>query len=94
MAERAHVYILASKPRGVIYVGVTTNLPSRIEQHKSGMAAGFTARHGVKQLVWFQGFNDIRDAIDHEKRLKRWRRAWKIKLIEASNPNWEELQPW
>ena len=94
MAEKAYVYILASKPRGVLYTGVTSNLPTRAEQHRSGVVAGFAARYGVKRLVWFQGFDDIRDAIDHEKRLKRWRREWKIKLIEASNPNWEELHPW
>jgi putative endonuclease len=58
------------------------------------MVPGFTARYGAKHLVWFQGFDDIRDAIDDEKRLKRWRREWKIKLIEASNPTWEELHPW
>lgn len=94
MAGRACVYILASKPRGVLYTGVTTNLPARVEQHKSGAVPGFTAKWRVSRLVWFQGFDDIRDAIDHEKRLKRWRREWKIKLIEASNPNWDELQPW
>ena len=94
MAERAYVYILASKPRGVLYTGVSSNPPTRIEQHKSGAAAGFTAKHRVNRLVWFQGFDDIRDAIDHEKRLKRWRRDWKIKLVEASNPTWEELHPW
>jgi putative endonuclease len=94
MAERAYVYILASKPRNVLYTGVSTNLPVRAEQHRLGAIPGFTAKHGVKRLVWFQGFDDIRDAIDHEKRLKRWRRDWKIKLIEASNPTWDELQPW
>lgn len=94
MAERAYVYILASKPRGVLYTGVTSNSPTRAEQHKSGAVRGFTARYSVKRLVWFQGFEDIRDAIDHEKRLKRWRREWKIKLIESSNPNWDDLHPW
>jgi putative endonuclease len=94
MTERAYVYILASKPRGVLYTRVTSKLPTRAEQHKSGAVPGFTARYGVKRLVWFQGFADVRDAIDHEKRLKRWRREWKIKLIEASNPNWQELHPW
>jgi len=94
MAEKAYVYILASKPRGVLYTGVTSNLPTRAEQHSSSLVRGFTVRHGVKRLVWFQGFDDIRDAIDHEKRLKRWRRDWKIKLIEAWNPQWEALHPW
>ncbi len=94
MADRVYVYILASRPRGVLYTGVTSNLPLRAEQHKSRAVPGFTAKYGVNRLVWFQGFEDIRDAIDHEKRVKRWRREWKIKLIEASNPNWEELHPW
>jgi putative endonuclease len=93
MAGRAYVYILASKPRGVLYTGVTTNLPTRIEQHMSGAVPGFTAKWRANRLVWFQGFNDVRDAIDYEKRLKRWRRDWKIKLIEDSNPNWDELHP-
>jgi putative endonuclease len=92
MAERAYVYILASKPRGVLYTGVTSNLPLRVEQHKAGAVAGFTARWRANRLVWFQGFDDIRDAIDHEKRLIRRHRDWKIKLIEESNPN--ELHPW
>ncbi|MFO0985837.1 MAG: GIY-YIG nuclease family protein [Alphaproteobacteria bacterium] len=86
--------MLASKLRGVLYLGVTTNLATRVEQHKSGAVPGFTARHRVNRLVWFQGFDDIRVAIAHEKRLKRWRREWKIKLIEASKPNWDELHPW
>lgn len=94
MAEKAYVYILASKPRGALYVGVTTDLPLRAGQHNAGAVPGFTANHRVKRLVWFLGFDDIRDAIDHEKRLKRWRRNWKIKLIEESNPNWDELHPW
>ena len=94
MRQRAYVYIRANKPRGTLYVGVTSNLPLRVEQHKAGVDSGFTATYNVKRLVWFEGFADIRDAIDHEKRLKRWRREWKIKLIEASNPSWDEIHPW
>ena len=94
MTERVSVCILASKPRGTLYTGLTSDLPTRSEQHKSGAIPGFTSRYRVKRLVCFQCFDDLRDAIDHEKRLKRWRRAWKIKLIEASNPDWDELQPW
>lgn len=66
MAERAYVYVLASKPRGVLYAGVTTTLPTRIERHKSGAVPGFTVKWRANRLVWFQGFDDIRDAIDHE----------------------------
>ena len=71
MAERTYVYILASKPRSVLYFGVTTALPTRIEQHKSSAVPGFTAKHRVNRLVWFEAFADIRDAIDREKRIKR-----------------------
>ena len=94
MAERAYVYILASKPDGTLYIGVTNNLRLRAEQHKAGKVPGFTARYGVNRLVWFEGFADIRDAIDREKTMKKWYRRWKIELIEKSNPNWDELQPW
>jgi putative endonuclease len=94
MAERAYVYILASKPNGTLYIGVTGNLPVRVEQHKAGAVPGFTAKYKVDRLVWFEGFADVRDAIDREKAMKKWYRKWKIELIEKSNPSWEELQPW
>jgi putative endonuclease len=84
------VYILASQPRGTLYVGVTTDLVGRVWEHREGLTPGFTSRYGVKRLVWYQEYTDIRDAIDEEKRIKRWRRAWKLKLIEASNPQWRD----
>ena len=94
MTARACVYILASKPRGTLYTGATSNLPLRMEQHRSRAVPGFTAKYGVTRLVWFETYADIRDAISREKALKKWYRAWKIELIEKSNPVWNELHPW
>ena len=85
------VYILASGRDGVLYVGVTNDLVRRIGDHREGNVAGFTKTYSVKHLVHFEAFADIRDAIDHEKRIKRWRRTWKIALIEKTNPGWRDL---
>ena len=88
------VYILASQRNGTLYIGVTNDLPRRVEQHGLATADSFTRRYGVTILVHVEWFDDIRDAIAREKQLKRWKRAWKIRLIEAGNPNWEELPAW
>ena len=85
------VYILASKPHGVLYVGVTSNLPQRIWQHKNDLAPGFTQRYGVHNLVWYKVHENMESAIIREKRIKDWRRAWKIELIERDNPDWRDL---
>jgi len=85
------VYILASRYYGTLYVGVTRDLLRRIEQHRSGELPGFTKRYGVHRLVYCHGFGDVADAIRYEKLLKRWRRDWKIRLIEEENPRWEDL---
>jgi putative endonuclease len=85
------VYILASKKNGTLYIGITSNLKRRIHEHKQGLEDGFTKKHSVKQLVYFESHRDVRYAILREKRLKRWNRKWKIRLIESSNPNWEDL---
>ena len=85
------VYILASQPRGTLYVGVTTDLAGRVWEHRESLIPSFTSKYGVKRLVWYQEYPGIRDAIDEEKRIKRWRRAWKLKLIEGSNPQWRDL---
>jgi putative endonuclease len=85
------VYVLASRRHGTLYVGVTSELQRRVEQHRSKQTPGFTSRYDVTRLVYFTGFGDVRDAIYFEKRLKRWRRDWKIRLIEAENPFWEDL---
>jgi putative endonuclease len=83
--------MLASKPYGTLYVGVTRNLAGRTHEHKEGLRAGFTKKYGVHQLVWFDEFADIHDAILREKHIKKWRRAWKIELIEKMNPDWSDL---
>ena len=85
------VYILASKPHGVLYVGVTSNLPQRIWQHKNDLAPGFTQRYGVHNLVWYEVHETMESAIIREKRIKDWRRAWKIELIEKDNPHWRDM---
>ena len=92
-----YVYILASGIGGTLYVGVTNNLFRRIPEHKERKADRFTARYGVDRLVYFEAHDTIDAAIAHEKRLKRWRRSWKVQLIEKDNPNWDDrfaaLQP-
>ncbi|MEQ8286065.1 GIY-YIG nuclease family protein [Thalassospira sp.] len=85
------VYILASRPNGTLYVGVTSDLRQRIYQHRAGEVPGFTRRHDVKQLVYIEPHATMPDAILREKRIKKWRRAWKIRLIEEHNANWVDL---
>ena len=85
------VYILASKPYGTLYIGVTSNLAERIEAHRNGLADGFTKQHGVHTLVYVEAHDDMYEAIQREKRLKKWNRSWKIRLIEEMNPEWLDL---
>lgn len=85
------VYILASKPNGTLYVGVTSDLSSRIEAHRSGAVEGFTKRYSVETLVYFELHSEMYEAIQREKRIKKWNRAWKIDLIETMNPAWSDL---
>ena len=85
------VYVLASKPYGTLYVGVTSNLAARIEAHRSGSVEGFTKRYGVHRLVYFELHETMIDAIQREKRIKKWNRAWKLDLIEKDNPLWDDL---
>ncbi|HVG50695.1 MAG TPA: GIY-YIG nuclease family protein [Xanthobacteraceae bacterium] len=87
------VYILASSVGGTIYIGVTGNLVRRVFEHRSDFIDGFTKKYGVHRLVHFEQFDDVRDAIQREKRLKKWNRAWKIRLIEETNPLWDDLYP-
>ena len=87
-----YVYILASRRNGTLYIGVTNDLSSREYEHREGTAEGFTKRYGVKLLVYFETFSDVRDAIAREKALKKWRRDWKLELIESSNPQWQDLR--
>ena len=87
----AFVYILASKKNGTLYVGVTNDLVRRIWEHKEGVADGFAKKHGIKQLVYFEQFDQIETAITREKQVKSWKRLWRIRLIEKENPNWNDL---
>jgi len=87
------VYIPASKPRGTLYIGVTNSLIRRVEEHVKGQVPGFTRRYRIRTLVWFQEFSDVNDAIQHEKTMKEWPRAWKINLIERMNLHWGDLYP-
>ena len=86
-----YVYLLASKPYGTLYVGVTSNLVRRVWEHKSKAIPGFAARYGVNRLVWFESHDYAETAIRREKQIKDWRRIWKISLIESDNPHWTDL---
>jgi putative endonuclease len=90
---RPCVYILASDYLGTIYIGVTSNLAARLDEHRSGTVEGFTSRYKVFRLVRFDLFEDMPTAIKREKRLKAWRREWKCNLIERDNPEWNDLAP-
>lgn len=86
-----HVYILASRPNGTLYVGMTSNLAKRVWQHKNDVAEGFKRKHGVKTLVHIECYADLTSARSREYTLKRWRRSWKLDLIESHNPTWRDL---
>jgi putative endonuclease len=88
-----YVYILASRPRGTLYVGVTNDLVRRVYEHRNDVIGGFTAQHEVHRLVYYEVYDDVYEAITREKRLKRWRRSWKIELIEKHNEDWTDLWP-
>ena len=85
------VYIMASKRNGTLYTGVTGNLIKRVWEHKNNLVEGFTKRYGVHKLVYFERHEDMISAITREKRIKKWNRAWKIRLIEQQNPEWNDL---
>ena len=87
------VYMMASRKHGTLYIGVTSDLKNRVAQHREGRIAGFTEQYGVKRLVWFERHDSIVTAIRRETSLKKYRREWKINLIERDNPNWEDLFP-
>jgi putative endonuclease len=85
------VYILASKRNGTLYIGVTSDLTKRVWEHKSGMVEGFTKRYSIHRLVWYELHENMESAITKEKRIKEWKRAWKLELIESVNPDWQDL---
>jgi len=86
-----YVYILASKRNGTLYIGVTNDLVKRVYEHKNGLVEGFTKEYGVDRLVYYEQTNDSYSAIEREKRMKKWKRQWKIELIEKFNPEWKDL---
>ena len=89
--KKGYLYILASKPYGTLYIGVTSNLPERLQQHRVGIASAFTKRYGVTRLVYYEVHDLVTAAIQRETNIKRWKRNWKIALIEKVNPEWKEL---
>lgn len=89
--KKPAVYILTSKRNGTLYTGVTSNLHKRIWEHQQGIVEGFTRRYRIHQLVYFELHEDMLAAITREKQIKKWNRAWKLKIIEQQNPNWEDL---
>ena len=91
METGGFVYIMASQRNGTLYIGVTSDLPGRVWQHKEGAADGFTKKYGCKLLVWFEQHGDIESAIVREKQMKEWQRLWKLRVIEEMNPEWNDL---
>ncbi len=85
------VYIMASQRNGTLYLGVTSDLMNRAQQHREGLIEGFSRKHGCKLLVWWEGHEQMHTALAREKAVKKWRRAWKLALIEKANPQWRDL---
>ena len=91
MEKNPYVYILASKPNGTLYIGVTSDLVKRVWQHKNNQVEGFTKKYNVHHLVWYEKHEDMQSAIVREKQIKKWNRQWKIRLVKETNPNWRDL---
>ncbi len=91
--KAGYVYIMVSDKNGTIYTGVTSDLIKRAYEHCEGLIEGFTRKHGCKMLVWFEGYDDLQEARRRELQIKEWKRAWKIRLIEEANLDWNDLYP-
>ncbi len=91
MDKQFYLYILASKRNGTLYIGVTSDLVQRIWQHKNKLVEGFTEKYNVNKLVYYEAHSDAESAITRERQMKKWRRAWKMRLIEGRNPEWRDL---
>ena len=91
MNKQPAVYILASKRNGTLYTGVTSDLVKRTWEHKNNLVEGFTKRYGVHHLVWYELHETMESAIQREKKIKEWKRVWKLELIERTNPDWQDL---
>lgn len=89
----AYVYILASRPRGALYIGGTTDLVWRVHQHRAGVIEGFSKKYNVHRLVYYEVFEDLDAAFLRERQMKKWNRCWKTELIEKDNPDWKDLYP-
>lgn len=89
----SHVYIITNKRNGTLYIGVTSDLRKRIFEHKNGIFEGFSKKYGLNFLVWYEGHDDISEAILREKQIKKWERNWKLRIIEEMNPDWKDLFP-
>lgn len=89
--KEPQVYILANKPNGTLYIGVTSDLPQRLWQHRNDATDGFTSKYRIHRLVWHETHDTMESAITREKQLKNWKRLWKINLIEKTNPHWRDL---
>ena len=91
--QAGFVYIMANRKNGTIYTGVTSELVQRAHQHREGLIEGFTKRYGCKRLVWFEAHDDLEEARRRELQIKEWKRAWKVRLIEENNLEWDDLYP-
>ncbi|MCL2896183.1 GIY-YIG nuclease family protein [Brenneria tiliae] len=91
MSKQPCIYILTNKPYGSLYIGVSSHLTKRIWQHKNRITGGFTQKYHLHMLVYYEYFEDMNNAILREKQMKKWKRAWKIRLIESINPRWDDL---
>ena len=91
VSKQYYVYLITNERYGTLYVGVTNDLVRRIYEHREGVVQGFSKQHGLSRLVWFEAHDDVLAAIGREKAIKRWRRDWKMNLIQAMNPKWDDL---
>ena len=89
--KAGYVYIMANKRNGTLYIGVTSNLPQRVWEHREGQVEGFTRKYDCKMLVWFEAYDDLQMARHRELQMKKWKRLWKLRVIEEMNPEWDDL---
>ena len=91
MERGGWIYFVSNRRNGILYAGVTSNLPRRAFEHREGLVDGFTKRYGLKRLIYYERFDDIRHAIQREKTIKHWPRTWKVRLVHSMNPKWVDL---
>ncbi|WP_309661865.1 GIY-YIG nuclease family protein [Sphingomonas sp.] len=91
--KAGYVYLMASRRNGTLYIGVTSDLPKRVWEHRNGLVAGFTRKYGCKLLVWYEAYDDLEQARYRELQMKKWKRLWKLSAIEAMNPEWQDFYP-